>query len=50
MTYVGNSARSNNRALIALVIVTVILVAAWAMTGGLDDIPAAEAETVVVTE
>lgn len=50
MTYVGNSARSTNRVLIALIIVTVLVVALWAMTGGLDQIAVAEAETVVVSE
>lgn len=50
MTYAGNSSRSSNRVLIALVIITITVVALWAMSGGLDEIPASEAETVVVTE
>lgn len=49
MTYTGNS-RSTNRVLIALVIVTIAIVAYWAMNGGLDEIQVAETETSVVSE
>lgn len=50
MTYVGSSSYSSKRVLIALVVVAIAVVAFWAVNGGLDEIPAAEAETVVVTE
>lgn len=50
MTYVGNGSRSANRVLIALVIITILVVAVWAMRGGLDEIQATETDTVVVSE
>jgi len=50
LTYAGNSARSSNRVLIALVVITILVVAYWALSGGLDEIQVAEAETAVVTE
>lgn len=50
MTYAGPSSRSSNRVLISLVIITIVIVTFWAVSGGLDDIPQTEAETVVVTE
>lgn len=46
MTYVGNTSRSTNRVLIALVVITVLIVAWWAGTGGLDQVPVVE-ETIV---
>jgi hypothetical protein len=50
LTYVGNGSRSVNRVLITLVVITIIGVAAWAMTGGLDEIQATQPDTVVVSE
>ena len=51
LTYVGNgSSRSVNRVLITLVVITIVAVAAWAMTGGLDEIQATQSDTVVVSE
>lgn len=50
MTYVGNGSRSTNRVMIALVIITILVVAVWAMNGGLDEIQATEADTVVVSD
>lgn len=47
MTYAGSSSRSTNRVLIALVVITILLVAWWAMTGGLDQIAVTGADTVV---
>ena len=38
MTYEGSRARAANRVLILLVVVTIVLVAYWAMNGGLDEI------------
>jgi hypothetical protein len=49
LTYVGNSSRSGNRVLITLVVVAILVVAVWAMTGGFDQIQVAEAETPVVS-
>lgn len=48
MTYTGNSTRTTNRVLIALVVVTIAIVAFWATNGGLDEIQAAETESAVV--
>lgn len=50
MTYTGNPTRATNRVLIALVVVTIAIVAYWAMNGGLDEIQVAETETAVVSE
>jgi hypothetical protein len=49
LTYRGSSARAGNRVLIVLVLVTIVVVAIWAMNGGLDDISAGQAETVTVS-
>lgn len=49
MTYVGSTSRSTNRVLIALVVITVLIVAWWAIDGGLDQIPVIE-ETAVVSD
>ena len=38
LTYQGHSTRAANRVLIALVVVTIAIVALWAMSGGLDEI------------
>lgn len=48
MTYTGNSSRATNRVMIVLVVVTIVIVAFWAMNGGLDEIQVAETETAVV--
>ena len=50
MTYVESGSRSVNRVLITLVVITIIVVAAWAMSGGLDEIQATQPETAVVSE
>jgi hypothetical protein len=50
LTYAGNGSRSVNRVLITLVVITIIGVATWAMTGGLDEIQATQPDTVVVSE
>lgn len=50
MTYTGNSSRTTNRVMIALVVVTIAIVAFWAANGGLDEIQVAETETAVVSE
>lgn len=50
MTYAGNTSRPSNRVLIVLVVITIAFVAFWAMTGGLDEIQVAQAETAVVSE
>jgi len=50
LTYVGPTSRSSNRVLMVLVVITIAFVAFWALRGGFDAIPQAEAETVVVTE
>lgn len=50
MTYEGRQARASNRVLSALVIVTIVVVAFWAVRGGLESIPVTEAESVVVGE
>lgn len=50
MTYTGNSSRATNRVLIALVVVTIAIVAFWATNGGLDEIQVAQTETAVVSE
>lgn len=49
MTYAGSTSRSTNRVLIALVVITVLIVAWWAINGGLDQLPVIE-ETAVVSD
>lgn len=49
MTYAGSTSRSTNRVLIALVVITALIVAWWAMNGGLDQIPVIE-ETALVSD
>lgn len=39
MTYRGQPAGSGSRVLQALIVITIALVAYWAATGGLDEIP-----------
>lgn len=48
MTYTGNSSRATNRVMTVLVVMTIVIVAFWAMNGGLDEIQMAETETAVV--
>jgi hypothetical protein len=50
LTYTGNTSRSSNRVLTFLVVITIGIVAMWAMTGGLDEIQAGESEPVVVAD
>jgi hypothetical protein len=50
LTYTGNASRSSSRVLIALVAITIVFVAWWAIGGGLDEIQTAETEQVVVEE
>lgn len=50
MTYAGRSSRATNRVLIALVVITILIVAWWAMSGGLDQISVTPTETAVVTD
>lgn len=50
MTYVGNGSRAVNRVLMTLVVITIIVVAVWAMSGGLDEIQATQPETAVVSD
>lgn len=50
MTYTGSSSRTTNRVMIALVVVTIVIVALWATNGGLDEIQVGETETAVVSE
>lgn len=42
MTYEGNAARVGNRVMKVLVIITIVLVAYWAVNGGLDEIEVAD--------
>jgi hypothetical protein len=50
LTYSGNTSRSTNRVLATLVIITIVIVAMWAMNGGLDEIQAVDAEPAVVAD
>lgn len=50
MTYEGRQTRASNRVLTALVVITIIVVAFWAIGGGLEAIPVTEAESVIVGE
>jgi hypothetical protein len=50
LTYVGNGSRSGNRVLITLVVITIVVVAAWATAGGFDDIQSTNSQTAVVSE
>jgi hypothetical protein len=50
LTYTGNASRSSNSVLIALVAITIVFVAWWAISGGLDEIQTAEREQVVVDD
>lgn len=48
MTYQGQSARRTNRVLIVLVVVTIAVVAFWAVNGGFQEIPVADQGTTAV--
>lgn len=50
MTYEGRSTGATNRILMTLVIITIVLVAYWAVTGGLDQIPLNQVEGPTVSE
>lgn len=50
MTYESRATRATNRVLMALVLITVLLVAYWAVNGGLDEIAVTEPEQVTVTD
>lgn len=50
MTYEEHSTRATNRVLMALVLVTVLVVAFWAVNGGLDEIVVAESNQATVAE
>lgn len=47
MTYQGHGARRTNRVLIVLVVVTIAVVALWAVNGGFQEIPVAEQSTTI---
>lgn len=49
MTYEGHSSRRSSRVLQALVVLTIVLVAFWAINGGLEEIPANQTETAAVS-
>lgn len=42
MTYEGNPARGRSRVMKVLVVITIALVAYWAVNGGLDEIEVAD--------
>lgn len=50
MTYAGSSSRNSTRVLITLVVITIVLVAWWAMSGGLDQVPVSGADTAVLSD
>ena len=50
MTYEGRQQRASNRVLMALVVLTIVVVAIWAVGGGLEAIPVTEVESAVVTD
>lgn len=50
MTYAGSPSPSINRVLITLIVITILIVAWWAMSGGLDQIAVTGAETAVVSD
>lgn len=50
MTYEGNPARGRSRVMTILVIITIALVAYWAVNGGLDEIPVADTAANSVTQ
>ncbi|MFZ0013774.1 MAG: hypothetical protein WAL25_06610 [Acidimicrobiia bacterium] len=48
MTYEADSTRRSNRVLIALVVITIAVVAFWAVSGGLESIQVTEGQTATV--
>lgn len=50
LTYAPNTSRSSNRVLTVLVLITIVIVAWWAMTGGLDEVETPETDPVVVSD
>lgn len=50
MTYESRATRATNRVLMVLVVITILIVAFWAVNGGLDEIALTEAEPAIVTE
>lgn len=50
MTYRGQPVGSGSRVLRALVVITIALVAYWAATGGLDEIPAPNIGNASITQ
>lgn len=50
MTYAGRPSSTSKRVLIALVVITIVLVAWWAMTGGLDQVPVTGADTAILSD
>ena len=50
LTYIARSSRTSNRVLIVLVVMTIVVVAYWAVNGGFDEIPVTQTGTVTVTE
>ena len=50
LTYEGQVAGRSNRVLILLVVITILLVAYWAINGGLDEIGITSGDPVVVTD
>ena len=50
LTYTGNSSRSSNRILIALVVISIMVVAWWAINGGFDEIQATDSDATVVAQ
>jgi hypothetical protein len=49
LTYRGPAAHRTNRVLIALVVVTIAVVAYWAVNGGLEEIPVSQQATTSVS-
>lgn len=50
MTFEGQAARRSNRVLILLVVITILIVAYWAIDGGFDEIGITSGDPTVVTE
>ncbi|HSM45466.1 MAG TPA: hypothetical protein VK969_10660 [Acidimicrobiia bacterium] len=50
MTYRDSSSRSSNRILVALVVISIVVVAWWAINGGFDEIQATDSEAAVVAQ
>lgn len=50
MTYEGHTSRRSNRVLLALVVITIVAVAFWAVNGGLEEIPVNQTGAATVSE